>query len=234
MFRRAAISSWTLFWEVVRRSSPQRERAVPATASRSIHCTSTSLFGAGKSLLVCTPPMRLQVAASVTWKRRLSMQPNDEETQKENSDVSTGSEPKSIPPRERVGFCQPPTSTRFKKGVSGNPQGRPKGSLNVASVFTKALREKVVINEHGKRKIVTKLEAALKQLVNKAASGDRHSCQQLLDLAREAEARQNAAASASETSALSEIDQEVLQGILKRFERNSPCLEASDDPHQSA
>jgi hypothetical protein len=143
------------------------------------------------------------------------MQPNDEETQKENSDVSTGSEPKSIPPRERVGFCQPPTSTRFKKGVSGNPQGRPKGSLNVASVFTKALREKVVINEHGKRKTVTKLEAALKQLVNKAASGDRHACQQLLDLARDAEAKQNAVT--PQDSALNQLDQEVLDGILKRF-----------------
>jgi hypothetical protein len=51
-----------------------------------------------------------------------------------------------------VGFCRPPESTRFKKGVSGNPKGRPKGSLNVATVFMKTLREKVVINEHGQRR----------------------------------------------------------------------------------
>jgi Family of unknown function (DUF5681) len=51
-----------------------------------------------------------------------------------------------------VGYGKPPQATRFKKGVSGNPKGRPKGSLNIATVFTKTLRERVVINEHGQRK----------------------------------------------------------------------------------
>ena len=71
-----------------------------------------------------------------------------------------------------VGYRSPPEATRFKKGVSGNPRGRPKGSLNVATVLTKTLRERVTITENGRRKTVTKLEAALKQLVNKAAAGD--------------------------------------------------------------
>ncbi len=31
---------------------------------------------------------------------------------------------------ERVGFCRPPVQTRFKKGTSGNPKGRPRGSRN--------------------------------------------------------------------------------------------------------
>ncbi len=75
-------------------------------------------------------------------------------------------------PAKEAGYGKPPETTRFKKGTSGNPKGRPKGSLNVATVFMKALREKVVINEHGQRKTVTKLEAALKQLANKAASGE--------------------------------------------------------------
>jgi hypothetical protein len=84
--------------------------------------------------------------------------------------------PNELPtPIEQVSFCRPPQATRFKKGVSGNPKGRPKHSLNVATAFTKALSEKVVINEGGQRKTVTKLEAALKQLVNKAASGDHRS-----------------------------------------------------------
>ncbi|HTV56705.1 MAG TPA: DUF5681 domain-containing protein, partial [Terriglobia bacterium] len=77
-----------------------------------------------------------------------------------------------LEPITSVGYGKPPENTRFKKGVSGNPKGRPKGSLNVANAFAKALREKVVIVEHGQRKSVTKFEAALKQLVNKAASGD--------------------------------------------------------------
>lgn len=93
-------------------------------------------------------------------------------------------------PPEQVGFGRPPQATRFKKGVSGNPKGRPKGSLNVATAFMKALREKVVINENGRRKTVTKLEAALKQLVNKAASGEISALKQLVELANDAEAKQ--------------------------------------------
>jgi hypothetical protein len=135
-------------------------------------------------------------------------------------------------PTELVGFCRPPEATRFKKGVSGNPKGRPKGSLNVATAFTKALREKVVINEGGKRKTVTKLEAALKQLVNKAASGDHRSCQQLIDLARDAEVKQQA--SAGQDSGLTELDQEVLEGILKRFEVGNDKSEETPHDDQSA
>jgi hypothetical protein len=130
-------------------------------------------------------------------------------------------------PTKGVGFCRPPEATRFRRGVSGNPKGRPKGSLNVATAFTKALREKVVINEGGQRKTVTKLEAALKQLVNKAASGDIRALRQLIELARDAEAKQQA--SSGQDPVLSELDQEVLEGILKRFEGTDKSEEAQHD-----
>jgi hypothetical protein len=118
--------------------------------------------------------------------------------------------------REIVGYGQPPKDTRFRKGVSGNPKGRPKGSLNVATLFTKTLREKVVINENGQRKTVTKLEAALKQLVNKGASGDLRALRQLVELARDAEAKQ--AMPGMQGPVLGELDHEVMDGILKRFQ----------------
>ena len=118
-------------------------------------------------------------------------------------------------PEKRVGYGAPPETTRFKKGVSGNPKGRPKGSLNVATAFMKALLEKVVINEHGRRKTVTKLEAALKQLVNKGASGDLRALAQLLALAQDAEAKQSTLG--IQELGISELDQEVMDGILKRF-----------------
>jgi hypothetical protein len=106
--------------------------------------------------------------------------------------------------------------TRFRVGQSGNPKGRPKGSLNVATVFTKTLREKVVINENGRRRTVTKLEAAIKQLVNKAASGDLRALRHLVELARDAEAGQNAQSVPNRE--IAELDQEVIDGILKRFQ----------------
>jgi hypothetical protein len=88
-----------------------------------------------------------------------------------------------------MGYGRPPVSTRFQKGVSGNPRGRPKGSRNVASALSAALSERVTITENGRRKRITKLEAALKQLVNRAASGDLRSTQVLIALAQATEAK---------------------------------------------
>lgn len=127
---------------------------------------------------------------------------------------------------ERVGYGHPPRSTRFRKGQSGNPKGRPKGSLNVRTLLAATLREKVVINENGQRKAVTKLEAALKQLTNKAASGDLRAIVQLVELATEAEEKENMAV--PQKAVTGEIDQKVMQGILERFQVADEPQEGQD------
>ena len=114
-----------------------------------------------------------------------------------------------------IGFGKPPAGARFQKGKSGNPKGRPVGTLNMATVLARTLRERVVVNENGRRKVITKLQAALKQLVNKAASGDLRALRHLANLVASAEER--AAQSPLAASALSESDQKVVQGILERF-----------------
>lgn len=35
-----------------------------------------------------------------------------------------------IMPPEKIGYKKPPKKSQFKKGKSGNPKGRPKGSKN--------------------------------------------------------------------------------------------------------
>jgi hypothetical protein len=120
------------------------------------------------------------------------------------------------PETTKVGYCNPPERTRFKKGQSGNPQGRPKGALNMATVLERTLRERVVINENGKRKTITKLEAAFKQLSNKAASGELKALQLLSALVRSAEDRTVQATISK--PAFEEDDEKVIVGILERFE----------------
>jgi hypothetical protein len=127
-------------------------------------------------------------------------------------------EPEQLESR-RVGYGNPPEHTRFKKGLSGNPQGRPKGTLNLATVLERTLRERVVINENGRRKTITKLEAAIKQLTNKAASGELKALQLLAALVRSAEER--ATKTAAPSSTLDEADEKVYLGILKRLETTS-------------
>lgn len=120
------------------------------------------------------------------------------------------------PETAKLGYCNPPQHSRFKKGQSGNPQGRPKGTLNMATVLERTLREKVVINENGRRKTVTKLEAAIKQLTNKAASGELKALQLLAALVRSAEER--GIKTAVPNSTLVEVDEKIVLGILNRLE----------------
>src|ERR1700722_15187922 len=117
-------------------------------------------------------------------------------------------------PQEKVGYGSPPAASRFKKGVSGNLRGRPKGSLNVNTALTRVLRERVTINEHGQRKSITKLEAALKQLAQKAITGDVRAIREIVVLAAQAESKQ--ALPAQQLSDLSDFDQAVIEGIVKR------------------
>jgi hypothetical protein len=79
----------------------------------------------------------------------------------------------------------------------------------------KVLKEPVVISENGRRRRITKREAMLKQLVNKAAGGDARAIQLLLGEIRQLEARLEAAA--SDEAPLDQADRLVLQQIYQRF-----------------
>src|SRR5216684_5885090 len=79
-----------------------------------------------------------------------------------------------------VGYKKPPAHTRFQKGKSGNPRGRPKGSSNHLTVLRRVLDQKVTVTEDGKRRKITKIEAAMTQLLNKAALGDSRATQAML------------------------------------------------------
>lgn len=81
-----------------------------------------------------------------------------------------------------VGYKKPPKHSQFSKGKSGNPKGRRKGSKNVGTVLNEVLNEKVIINENGHRRQVTKLAAAIKQVVNNAAAGDKNALRLLIQL----------------------------------------------------
>ena len=84
-----------------------------------------------------------------------------------------------------VGYGKPPRHTRFEKGRSGNPKGRPSGSRNMSTLFTEALNETVIIAENGGRRKISKRQAIVKQIVNKAAKGDWRCTKLLLELPQE-------------------------------------------------
>src|SRR5215831_15557093 len=55
----------------------------------------------------------------------------------------------------RVGYGRPPRHSRFAKGQSGNPKGRPGGAKNFSTLLTEALNELVAIAENGARRKIS-------------------------------------------------------------------------------
>lgn len=72
---------------------------------------------------------------------------------------------------EEVGYCRPPASTRFKKGRSGNPKGRPKNRRREIPYDT-LLGQMVTVREDGKERRITAAEAFILQLTKKGLAGD--------------------------------------------------------------
>ena len=113
---------------------------------------------------------------------------------------------------DRVGYGRPPLATRFRPGQSGNPRGRPKGARNLSTVIASALSERVAVTENGRRRRITKLEAAIKQLVNRAAAGEARATALLIQLAQANEAKTTQA----DTERVGEADAIVMAELQRR------------------
>src|ERR1700712_3187435 len=73
--------------------------------------------------------------------------------------------------------------TRFKKGKSGNPGGRPKGRRNNAGLLNDAFFKKIKIRDaHGVRS-VPKIVTAAEVCLNNALKGDLRSFAKAMEIA---------------------------------------------------
>ena len=85
-----------------------------------------------------------------------------------------------------IGYRRPPESGRFKKGKSGNPKGRPKGSTNFLTILEQELSQSIVVNENGKKKTITRMQAMVKRIVAGALQGDLKALMTLFEILRRA------------------------------------------------
>lgn len=77
-----------------------------------------------------------------------------------------------MPDDYEVGYGKPPIHSRFKKGQSGNPAGKKRPKEAPGQIWQRLLQETVTVTESGRKRVMTKLELVLSQMINKAASGN--------------------------------------------------------------
>ena len=84
----------------------------------------------------------------------------------------------------KVGYRRPPLGSRFKKGRSGNPRGRPQGSKNLQAALDDILNQRIVGHVNGRRRRMTIREAILTRLAQIAMGGDLKAAKLVLDHCR--------------------------------------------------
>ena len=82
-----------------------------------------------------------------------------------------------------MGYGKPPKHTRFKKGISANPKGRPKRrALAAGEIINNVLNAPAEYRERGRAKTAARHELTLKTHVQRALKGDVKSAEMLLKI----------------------------------------------------
>lgn len=104
-----------------------------------------------------------------------------------------------------VGYGKPPRAHQFKKGQSGNPKGRPKGSRNFDTILEAKLGEQMFYTRNGQEVTESRLEVLAERIVTDALKGKIGAVKAVLEQIRSIATR-----STSETRnklSLEEIDE---------------------------
>ncbi len=72
-----------------------------------------------------------------------------------------------------VGYMSPPEHTRFKKGKSGNPRGRPRKQEDLNTLLNRVLKRKVRVKDNDRKMPIR--EALIWKLRELALQGDKQA-----------------------------------------------------------
>lgn len=126
------------------------------------------------------------------------------------------------------GYGDPPREHCFKKGQSGNPKGRPKGSLNLETILRRELSRVVTVSDNGVRRSYRKSDLMVRVVTDKAVKGDLRAFLSIQKLAAGLDQR-SATTSPSGDSVRDdalELADEVYQATLEALVRRMKDKEA--------
>lgn len=111
------------------------------------------------------------------------------------------------------GYKRPPPRSRFKAGQSGNSKGRPKGGRNLKTDLSALMKKRVKIREDGELHQVSRQEAMLLSLFEKAVRGNVKASGQIFTMLMKMDARDPAP---RESTAVTDNDRAIVEDFLRR------------------
>jgi hypothetical protein len=154
---------------------------------------------------------------------------NEPRSNRTDSAKPGGEMPNSEPP----GFGQPPRRGRFKKGVSGNPSGRPKGSRNLKTDFGKMLKKRITVREDGEVRKISQQEAILLALFNQALRGDAKARNSILAMCMKYDPPKPETENDLREEEISDSDQAILDDYVRRHLEDMKGQENEQSPSES-
>lgn len=113
-----------------------------------------------------------------------------------------------------IGYKKPPIHSQFKKGISGNPHGRPKGEQNSISIIKKIADKEVSVKKNGKETKISTRAAVIMQLFNQALSGNLKAISMVLPLINILEVKESERERLR--SALTREDEYIVKNFLEK------------------
>jgi hypothetical protein len=112
---------------------------------------------------------------------------------------------------------KPPRETQFKKGMSGNPAGRPKGSKEMGTLLEQELNRTIEVTQHGRTIKLTRRQVIVRRIIEKAMQGDPKAIATCLAIESTKAAKgKNTGATAAEFDAQLSEDDKILLSYLNR------------------
>lgn len=118
---------------------------------------------------------------------------------------------------DKVGYCNPPKHSRFRKGQSGNPKGRPRGSSSLIAIAAEELERKVQTSNGPRGEKMKTAQAIIRAHIIKAIKGDVRSAEFIIRLLGQND--NDSAESPNSSPPLPDDDQKILDDYLARQQR---------------
>lgn len=112
---------------------------------------------------------------------------------------------------------KPPRETQFKKGQSGNPKGRPRGSREMGTLLEQELDRTIEVTQQGRTIKLTRRQVIVRRIIEKAMQGDPKAIATCLSIESSKAAKGKAAgATAAEFDVQLSEDDKILLSYLER------------------